>query len=77
MRLFRWDRGSLPDLYGLGWWTGPDGDLLCVRPEIEREQEAELSLSPLCRNPVLAFLSCWAKLFLLKVDYNISRELEG
>lgn len=35
--------------YGFGYWTGPQNDLLCIKPNIETNEEAERSLSPIHR----------------------------
>lgn len=32
--------GSLPYKYGFGYWTGEQGDLLCVKPHIRTNEEA-------------------------------------
>lgn len=55
MRKYGWEAIWFPDAtypgpraprrFYVGTWTGPDGDLLCVRP-CETKEEAETALSP-------------------------------
>jgi len=49
--------GGVPTVYGFGWWTGPDQDLLCVRNEIFQADEAERLLSPMRESILLALLA--------------------
>jgi len=55
--LFCWDGGPLPDSWSFGWWTGPDGDLHCAKPNIYSAEEAEIYLSPIEPNRLLALIS--------------------
>ncbi len=70
-----WRCGGGPPSYrhdwAFGWWTGPEGDLLCVVPEVVTNQEADLMLSPVCSNRVLSALSFLAKRFLWVFDQNL------
>ncbi len=34
--------------WGYGYWTGPQNDLLCIKPDIDSNEEAEKYLSPIC-----------------------------
>ena len=40
--------GSLPYMWGYGYWTGPEKDLLCIKSNIDTNIEAEKYLSPIC-----------------------------
>ena len=44
-----WECGG-PDTfkYGYGYWTGPQNDLLYIKPGIDSNEEAEKYLSPIC-----------------------------
>jgi len=56
--------GGVPVVYGFGWWTGPDGDLLCIRDKITCASRAEKLLSPMRESILLAFVgfvSLWIK----------------
>jgi hypothetical protein len=53
--------GNVPTVYGYGYWTGPDGDLLCVVPYVRFNSEAERLLSPMSRYHCLAFIKFWLK----------------
>lgn len=43
---FDGDHLGAPDRHVFGWWTGPDGDLMCVRPRRTTNELAEYALSP-------------------------------
>jgi len=60
--------GCLPDVWAFGYWTGPDGDLLCVKPGIEEALWAEYCLSPVAANRILAVLAFFIKRILLRLD---------
>lgn len=62
MKLSMWRAGGdwhggkvVPYVYGFGYWTGEQGDLLCVK-ECKTNKEAEKYLSPLCRSRIIAFI---------------------
>lgn len=70
--------GSLPGtmvpwVYAAGYWTGRDGDLLSVLPDVQEDNEAQFVLlaSPFCLSRPLAVLAFIAKRFLVAVDQNI------
>lgn len=44
----------VPYVYGFGFWTGEQNDLLCVKC-CKTNEEAEEYLSPLHKNPIVAF----------------------
>lgn len=46
--------GSLPYKWGYGYWTGPQKDLLCLKPNIKTNKEAELWLVPIQDSKELA-----------------------
>ena len=52
--------------WSFGWWTGPDGDLLCVFPHISFSQQAEDALSPVCSTRFLAVFYFILKRLLLR-----------
>lgn len=54
--------GNLPYVFGVGIWTGPDRDLICVRPARSRA-EAEYYLSPMCRSLMVAIIRAIIKYF--------------
>lgn len=56
--------------WSFGWWTGPDKDLICIIPKAETSVWAEIALSPVCSNRVLAVLCFGIKWLLLKFDEN-------
>ena len=68
---YRWDGGELPSVWSFGWWKGKDDDLLCVNPKAISSTEAEMALSPVCSNRLLALLGFICKLVLIKIDKNI------
>ena len=55
----------------MGWLTGRDSDLICVKPNITNIQEGNLSLSPVCLTPCRAALGFLLKRLLLIVDLNL------
>jgi len=66
----RWGGGGVPWKWSLGWWTGRDGDLLCVVPEVVETLLEELLLSPVCNNRFLALLAFLLKRMLVRLDAN-------
>lgn len=71
---FKWSGGGIvKDSWALGWWTGPDEDLLCVRPNISSPVLAEITLSPTCSNRFYAIISFLMKRCLLVIDQNLQR----
>jgi len=71
LHLFCWDQGPLPDKWSCGWWTGADGDLLCVLPKLRNPLQNELALSPVCFNPLWAILCFVLKRLLIRLDHNV------
>jgi len=47
---------GVPARYGYGYWTGPDGDLLCVVNNVNYANYAEYALSPIFRFKWWAYL---------------------
>ena len=45
-----------PVVYGYGYWTGPDGDLLCLADNLDSAWQASALLSPMVRWKWLAYL---------------------
>lgn len=52
---------GVPIVYGYGYWTGPDDDLLCVQPGIKTSKEAERLLSPLSKWKFIALIKYYLK----------------
>jgi len=48
--------GPLHYKYGFGYWAGEQKDLLCIKPNIKTNKEAEKYLSPICKTKPMAFL---------------------
>ena len=70
-RFYRWGGGEVKHTWSFGWLIGRDNDLVCVMPEIETEQNGELTLSPVCSTRILALLAFISKFFLVRIDYNV------
>ena len=58
--------------WSFGWWTGPDGDLICVIPEARTAVQAEIALSPVCPNRCLAVLCFHLKRLMLWWHNNMT-----
>ena len=70
-RLELWVCGGgpgVPIFYGYGYWTGPDGDLLCVVDSIDDVERVEDTLSPILWFKVMAFLCFFLKRLQIKVE---------
>ena len=55
--LFRFGGGGVADSWAFGYWTGPEKDLLCTKPEIATNEEAERYLSSTRAMPLEAVRS--------------------
>lgn len=63
--------GSLSYVFAVGLWTGPNKDLICVRPARSRV-EAEYYLSPMSRSLIFATIKAIIKyLFTPKLVHDI------
>jgi len=71
-RFYRWGGGGVLTTWSFGWWTGKDGDLLCVKSRASSNIEAEIALSPVCSNRVLALLAFLLKAILIRIDGNLT-----
>lgn len=71
-KFYEWGGGCVPVSWSFGWLTGKDDDLICVLPSITTKENGELSLSPVCRNRLLAVLTFVCKLLILRCDENMS-----
>ena len=56
----------------LGWMTGIDNDLICIKPNVQNRVMEHYALSPVCSSWLLAFFAFLAKRFLLVFDQNIN-----
>lgn len=65
-----WGGGGVARKWSFGWWTGRDGDLLCVVPKVLDPKLGMVLLSPVCDNRILAFTAFLVKRILLKLDAN-------
>lgn len=70
---FVWDGGIILDKYSVGYWTGKDGDLLCILPNIDNNKIAELLLSPVCKSKFQAIICFLFKRYLINNDGNIKQ----
>ena len=75
-RFYRWGGGGVPYTWSFGWWTGKDDDLLCVKSRTSNDTEAEIALSPVCSNRLLALLAFGLKAILIKIDGNITDRID-
>lgn len=73
--IFVWP-GPPRDRWACGWLTGPDSDLVCVKRNIMATWQGELTLSPLCFNPLLAIMAHIIKRILIALDHNVSDRLQ-
>ena len=69
--LARWGGGGVPHKWSLGWWTGPDSDMHCVRPGLWSQEAAETHLSPVCESVVVAMVAFVLKWMLAAIDDNM------
>jgi len=72
---FRWAGDEIlkqGDRWSLGWWTGRDGDSHLILPNIKDIGMEDLILSPVCKSRPMALTAFILKLFLVKVDENVS-----
>lgn len=60
IEMWRAGGGSIPYVYGIGYWTGEDNDLLCVK-KCKSNIEAEKHLSPLHTNPLISIFNFLVK----------------
>jgi len=60
------------DRWCFGWLTGPDGDLICVKPNMTDNYQADLLLSPICTSPARAFFAFLLKRLLARFDMNLT-----
>lgn len=63
--------GGLPYCWAVGWWAGPDGDLLCIKPDCYTRKQAENSLSPVCLTRAEAVFAFVIKRVLMFLDLNM------
>ena len=56
--------------WSFGWATGPDHDLVCIAPNVISEVGAEVMLSPVCSNRILALTGFLLKVALVRIDRN-------
>jgi len=70
-KFYKWGGGGVPFFWCLGWETGKDNDLICVKPYITTVIEGELTLSPICRNKPLALFAFMLKAILVRIDNNV------
>jgi hypothetical protein len=68
---FAGDHLGIPARHVLGWWTGPDSDLMCVRPHRTTNELAEYALSPVSTSKALAVIGFLLKNILLCLDWNL------
>jgi len=59
------------DSYAFGWLTGPDSDLICLRPNITDNYVGAIALSPTNDSRFLAIVGFFLKYILFAVDQNI------
>lgn len=73
-KYYKWpgDRIFPKDDWSFGWLTGPDRDLVCIKPNIKTNDFARVALSPICSNRFLATVAFCTKRFLAKLDQNIT-----
>lgn len=57
--------------WSFGWWTGPDNDLICIKPHCINYSQSHVTLSPVAKNAVCAFISFLLKRLLYKLDENM------
>ena len=70
--LYRWDGGRIiPNAYSFGYMTGKDHDLICVKPNLSDNIEAEIALSPVCLTRLLAISAFLVKRLLIQIDQNL------
>ena len=72
-KFYRWGGGGVEYTWSFGWLTGKDSDLVCIKEDVQTEQEAELVLSPVCTSRLLALFGFICKLSLLRIDKNLKK----
>lgn len=70
-KFYKWEGNSIPDSWSFGYLTGKDHDLICIRPNIRDKMEAEMALSPVSANRLLAISAFMLKRLLLRLDENM------
>ena len=61
--------GPIPNRWCIGWLTGRDCDLVCVK-RTKEPYEAEMALSPISTNLFIAFIGFVLKRILVIIDNN-------
>ena len=61
-----------PNIWCFGWLTGPDSDLICVRPNITSNSYGHVAKSPSSFNPLCAIFAFAIKRILLRIDDNLN-----
>jgi len=75
-RFYSWGGGGVSTTWSFGWWVGKDDDLLCVKSKTSTDAEAEIALSPVCSNRVLALLAFVLKAILIRIDGNLTDRID-
>lgn len=57
--------------WSFGHWTGPDDDLICIKPHINKLFQSEILLSPVCRSRTTAVFAFFIKNILFSIDENM------
>ena len=70
---FQWGGGGVPYRWSFGWWSGRDGDLICVKPRVKESDpcSANWVLSPVCRTRAAALLGFVLKYLVVCLDQNV------
>jgi len=71
LNLYCWEDPIGGNGWALGWMTGPDNDLVCVRPGITNPNIAEAALSPVSTCRTSAIFGFCLKYMLFSVDSNL------
>jgi len=64
------------DRWSFGWWTGRNGDMHLVLPDIKDEQITEYILSPICKSKTMALVAFVLKHILAKTDETFKFRLK-
>lgn len=59
------------DRWCVGWLTGRDSDLVCIKPDIVDQIDGEINVSPICKSPLIAIWGFILKRLLSNVDKNM------
>jgi hypothetical protein len=70
-KFYRWGGGGIKYTWSFGWLAGIDGDLVCIKEDVQTEAVEELVLSPVCTSRIIALCGFLCKVFLLKFDHNL------